>query len=61
MNSVDTVEIILSSGDIATIEMSDEFLKRVRDAYNLSDQQKPTASQVKYFLAKSMQNALEKL
>jgi len=61
MNSVDSVEIVLSSGDIATIEMSDEFLNRVRDAYKLSEQQKPTASQIKYFLAKSMQNALEKM
>lgn len=59
MQVVDTVDIVLSSGDIVTIEMSSELLKRIRQAYSLDENQKPSASQVKFFLAKSMQNALE--
>lgn len=59
MQVADTVDIVLSSGDIASIEMSSELLKRIRQAYNLDESQRPTASQVKFFLAKSMQNALE--
>jgi len=61
MEVVDSIDIVLKSGDIATVEMSPELLKRIREAYNLNESQRPTASQVKYFLAKSMQNALEKL
>ena len=60
MQVADTVEIVLSSGDIATIEMSYELLSRIRQAYNLAENQKPSEFQVKFFLAKSMQNALEK-
>jgi len=59
MKTVDSVDIILSSGDVATIEMSAALLEQIRAAFNLQKDQRPTASQVKYFLARSMQNALE--
>jgi len=59
MQAVDTIDIILSSGDVATIEMSAALLEQIRAAFDLQKDQRPTASQVKYFLARSMQNALE--
>lgn len=61
MKSIDTIEIVLSSGDIATIEMSDALLVQIQTAFDLKKDQQPTASQVKYFLARSMQNALESM
>jgi hypothetical protein len=61
MKSAETIDIVLSSGDIATIEMSSNLLEQIKLAFGLNADQTPTASQVKYFLAKSMQNALEKM
>lgn len=59
MQTADSIDIVLSSGDIATIQMSETLLEQIRSAFNLQKDQLPTASQVKYFLARSMQNALE--
>ena len=59
MQTADSIDIVLSSGDIATIQMSETLLEQIRSAFNLQKDQRPTASQVKYFLARSMQNALE--
>lgn len=59
MQTIDAIDIVLSSGDIATIEMSATLLEQIQTAFSLQKDQRPTASQVKYFLARSMKNALE--
>ena len=56
---IEEIEIVLASGDIATIQLTSELLRRIREVYSLGDQEKPSPNQVKYFLAKSMQNALK--
>lgn len=60
MIPVDTVEVQLNSGEIATIEMSEQFLKMIRDVFNLSEDVKPSPQQVKMFLAQTIKNAVEK-
>jgi len=60
MITVDTVEVQLNSGEIATIEMSEQFLKMIRDVFNLSEDVKPSSQQVKMFLAQTIKNAVEK-
>lgn len=61
MIPVQTVDITLTSGHIATIEMSEQLVKSVREAFSLSDNESPTPYQVKEYLAKAMKNALEKM
>lgn len=60
MIPVDTVEVQLNSGEIATIEMSEQFLKMIRGVFNLSEDVKPSPQQVKMFLAQTIKNAVEK-
>lgn len=58
MKIVDTVNIVLNTGDIATIEISDVLLERIQWAFNLQKDEKPTATQVKHYLTESIKNAL---
>ena len=60
MNVARTVEIQLHNGQVATIDLSDEILERVRTSFCLNSQDQVSESHIKYFLVSSMKNALEK-
>jgi len=59
MNVTRTVEIQLNNGQIATIDLSDEIVERVRTTFCLNSQDQVTDSHIKYYLVSSMRRALE--
>ena len=56
-----TVDIELKSGQVATIDVSQELLERARTAFCLNSHEQVTERHLKYYLVSSMKNALEKL
>lgn len=61
MTPVQTVDITLKSGQIATVELSAQLVESVRQAFSLREDENPTPYQIKLYLTKAMQNALEKV
>jgi len=53
-----TVEIDLNNGQVASIDISEELLERVRTSFCLNSQDMVTERHLKYYLVSSMQNAL---
>jgi len=60
MSPLQTVEITLKNGLIATIELSPQLVKSVKEAFTLGEHEDPSPHHVKLYLTKAMQNALEK-
>ena len=61
MTPVQTVDITLKSGLVATVELSEQLVKSVREAFSLAADENPTPFHVKLYLARAMQNAIEKV
>lgn len=53
------VEISLKDGSVASLEMTGEMLRSIREAFSLETDDEITERHVKYFLISSMKNALE--
>jgi|APGre2960657423_1045063.scaffolds.fasta_scaffold195188_2 hypothetical protein len=60
ISPVQTVEITLKNGIIATIELTPQLVKSVKEAYTLGAHEEISPNHVKLYLIKAMQNALEK-
>lgn len=51
------VEIEFKSGQVVTLEMTEQLVKSVREAFSLSEFFMPTPEQVRLYLIESMKNA----
>lgn len=53
------VEILLKTGDVLTIDVSDRLLESVKQKFELSSGEHVTDKHLKYYLVSSLKNALE--
>ena len=58
-NFTDKIDIPLANGCVMEIQMTETLVNNIRSAFSLSSWENLTPNHVKFFLAKSMQNALE--